>query len=153
MPKKSRPKKSNNQLRTLVVGSVLVLAAMVLLLKGGGNNQALGNTDAGDLPAAQLQAALAEHRPTLAFFHSTTCHQCIEMTRIVAQVYPEFGDSITLVDVDVYAEGNAPLLQQMRLQYIPTLVFYDRAGTGQASVGVMEAERLRQTLAALAEGN
>ena len=153
MPMKSRHKKTNHEPRILIVAAVLVLAAVVLLLKEGRSTQTEGTTGSGESPAAQLQGALAEHRPTLAFFHSTTCHQCIEMTRIVAQVYPEFGHSITLVDVDVYAEANAPLLQQVRLQYIPTLIFYDRAGTGQASVGVMEAEQLRQTLAALVGGD
>ena len=43
------------------------------------------------------------------------------------------------------------LLEQVGLQYIPTLIFYDRTGKEQVSVGVMEAEQLRQTLAALAE--
>jgi len=153
MPKKRRPKKANTQPRILILAGVLVLAAAVLLLKGGSKDSAAGNANAGELPAAQLQAALSEHRPTLAFFHSTTCHQCIEMTGIVAQVYPEFGDSIALVDIDVYNERNDALLQQVRIQYIPTLILYDRAGNGRIAVGVMEAAELRQALAALAEGS
>jgi len=152
MPKKRRPKKANGQPRILILAGVLALAAAVLLLKGD-KSPAAGNSDAGELPAAQLQTALSEGRPTLAFFHSTTCYQCIEMTGIVAEVYPEFGDSIALVDVNVYDERNAALLQQMRIQYIPTLIFYDRTGKGRIAVGVMGAVELRLALAALAEGS
>ena len=153
MPKKRFHKKTNNFARILIVVGVLSLAAIVLLLKGGNNDQPQTTTVSGDLPATQLQKALSAHRPTLAFFHSNNCQQCIVMMEIVGQVYPEFANSIVLVDVNVYDERNAPLLQKVGLQYIPTLIFYNRAGQGQVSVGVMEAEQLRQTLAALAEGD
>ena len=154
MPKKRyHKKKKNNLARILIVVGVLALAVVVLLLKAGNNPQAQTADTSSNLPATQLQNALAEHRPTLAFFHSYNCQQCIVMMEIVGQVYPEFADSIVLVDVNVYDGRNAPLLQKVGLQYIPTLIFYDRAGQGQVSVGVMEAEQLRQTLAALAGGD
>ena len=153
MPKKRFHKKTNNLARILIVVGVLALAAVVLLLKAGNTNQVQTTAVAGDLPADQLQNALAEHRPTLAFFHSNNCQQCIVMMETVGQVYPEFANSIVLVDVNVYDEPNALLLQKVGLQYIPTLIFYNRAGQGQVSVGVMEAEHLRQTLMALADGD
>jgi len=153
MPKKCRHKKTNNLARILIVVGVLALAAVLLLLKGGDNDQPKTTTVSGELPATQFQNALVEHRPMLAFFHSNNCDQCIEMIKIVEEVYPEFADSMVLVDVNVYDERNAPLLRQVGLQYIPTLIFYDRAGQGQVSVGVMEADQLRQALAVLAEGD
>ncbi len=75
------------------------------------------------------------------------------MIKIVEQVFPEFRESIILVDINVYDERNASLLRQVKLQYIPTLIFYDKTGKEQVTVGVMEAEQLRQNLAALAEGD
>ena len=150
MPKKPLHKPSRWP-QILAVGGLALLVMVILLFKP--KPPASTPAAAGDLPADQLQNALAEHRPTLAFFHSNNCHQCIEMTKIVAQVHPEFGDTITLVDVNVYDERNAPLLEQVGLQYIPTLIFYDKTGQRQVSVGVMEAEQLRQTLAALARGD
>ena len=152
MSKKRRYKK-NNLARILIVIGVAVLAAVVLILKAGNNPQVPPADTSSDLPATQLQNALAEHRPTLAFFHSYTCQQCIEMIGIVEKVYPDFADVIVLVDIDVDGERNEPLLRQVGLQYIPTLIFYDRTGQVQISVGVMEAEQLRQTLTALAEGD
>jgi thioredoxin-like negative regulator of GroEL len=153
MSKKRRSKKKNYLGRILIVVGVAVLAAVVLILKVGNNPQVQTADTSGDLPATQLQNALAEHRPTLAFFHSYTCQQCIEMIGIVEQVYPDFAEVIVLVDIDVDGERNEPLLRQVGLQYIPTLIFYDRTGQGQIFVGVMEAEQLRQTLMALAEGD
>jgi len=153
MSKKRRYKKKNNLARILIVVGVAVLAAVVLILKAGNNPQVPPGDISGDLPATQLQNALAEHRPTLAFFHSYTCQQCIEMIGIVEKVYPDFADVIVLVDIDVDGERNEPLLRQVGLQYIPTLIFYDRLGQRQVSVGVMEAEQLRQILTALAEGD
>ena len=103
-----------------------------------------------ELPEAELARALSAGQPALAFFHSNNCHQCIVMMETVSQVYPEFADSVALVDINVYDERNERLLQVVRIQYIPTLIFYDRTGNKQVSVGVMEAEKLSQTLAALA---
>lgn len=154
MTRKSRRKKKPNNLPgVLIVGGVIALAAVVLLLKVAGESQTQTTAASAVLPADQLQNALAEGRPTLAFFHSNNCRQCIDMIGIVNQVYPEFDHSVVLVDVDIYDERNRPLLQQVGLQYIPTLIFYDRAGQGQVSVGVMQSEELRQTLIALEEGS
>lgn len=74
------------------------------------------------------------------------------MMDVVAEVYPEYKDAVTLVDVDVYDQRNALLLNGVRLQYIPTLMFYNRSGERQVHVGVMEADKLRDSLAAIGTG-
>jgi hypothetical protein len=74
------------------------------------------------------------------------------MAKILQQVYPEFAGSVALVDVNVYDNRNTILLQKVRIRYIPTLIFYDRAGQAQTSVGVMEPTTLRQQLQALRGG-
>ncbi len=134
----------------LIIGGVVLLSTILLTLKLDKTPTAASPTLTRDLPEVQLERALQAGQPTLAFFHSTTCAKCIQMMGIVGQVRPEFSDSITLVDVDVYDDRNTQLIQQARVQYIPTLIFYDRSGKEQVHVGVMEAEQLRQTLAALA---
>jgi hypothetical protein len=105
-----------------------------------------------ELPDAQLGRLLAEGKPTLAFFHSNSCDQCIQMTKIIQQVYPDFASSVALVDVDVYDDRNGGLLRKADIRYIPTLIFHDRTGRTQTSVGVMEPARLRQQLLLLGEG-
>jgi thiol:disulfide interchange protein len=101
------------------------------------------------LPETQLDQLLAAKHPTLAFFHSDTCQQCIEMTQIVQQVYPEFAGSVALVDVNVYDDRNARLLQRASIRVIPTLVFFNREGKGQVTTGVMQPAQLRQALQSL----
>lgn len=102
------------------------------------------------LPEAQLDRLLAAGEPAFVFFHSNNCYQCIRMIEIVEQVYPDFFESVPLVDVNVYDERNRNLLQRAGLRYIPTLVFVDRAGQGETYVGVMEADALREQLQRLA---
>ena len=148
---KTHPNKTSRLAHVLVIGGValLIIAILVLKQKPQTSSPLVSSTDP---PEAQLDRALQTRRPTLAFFHSNNCQQCIVMMDTVAQVYPEFTDSVTLVDVNVYDEQNQALLKRVGLQYIPTLIFFDRAGQVQVSVGVMEAEQLKQNLANLAGG-
>lgn len=103
------------------------------------------------LPEAQLDQHLASGRPILAFFHSSTCVQCVQMTEIVEEVYPDFSDRVALVDVNVYDERNQNLLRRARIQVIPTLIFIDRDQQGKNYSGVMPADSLRAELQALAQ--
>lgn len=169
MPKQKDHQKTNILPRLLIGIGVLVLAVMILVFKemSRDNRQEAGSAGivplqgadvmaypiatSSELPAEQLRNALAEHRPTLAFFHSNSCRQCVMMIENVNRVYPEFSASVVLVDVYVYDEKNEPLLKKVGLQYIPTMIFYDRSGTEQVFVGLMDEEQLRQSLATLAE--
>ena len=150
MPRKHSRKPSRLPQILAIVGVVLMVIAILAFKEKPQATTPASNPN--ESPQAQLDRSLAENRPTLAFFHSTTCKQCIVMMDTVSQVYPEFSTSVVLVDVNVYDENNASLLQKVGLQYIPTLIFYDRTGKGQVSVGVLEADQLRQTLATLAAG-
>ena len=71
---------------------------------------------------------------------------------VVAEVHPEFENTVTLLDVDVHNQDNYPILRREKLQAIPTLVFYDRQGTRTVSIGVISADELRVMLRTLAEG-
>ncbi len=103
------------------------------------------------LPEVQLDRYLADGQPILAFFHSNTCDKCIQMTKIVEQVYPDFTDRVALVDVNVYDQRNQNLLQRAGIQVIPTLIFIGRDQQGQGYTGVMPAEALREQLEVLAQ--
>lgn len=103
-------------------------------------------------PEAQLERLLAAKQPTLAFFHSNNCVQCIKMMEVVQQVYPEFEDSVALVDVNVYDKANASLLQRARIRAIPTQIFFDRTGQGLVVMGAMTPDQFRERMQALAGG-
>jgi thiol-disulfide isomerase/thioredoxin len=145
----SRKKRRTSQLaQLLIVSGVILLAAVILALKGRPGTKPPSPNAL--LPEIQIEQALSSGEPTLAFFHSNNCEQCLIMIDIVEQVFPEFADTVNLVDVDVYDPDNKPLLRRVGLQYIPTLVFFEFSGQGQSFVGVMEADALRQQLSVLA---
>jgi thioredoxin-like negative regulator of GroEL len=137
-----------------VVG-VAVVAILLVTMKGepAGQSAPLVPSAVTEAPEAAFHRALAAGQPTLAFFHSQVCDSCIEMTEIVAQVYPEFADSVTLIDVDVYDPRNDGLLKRARILGIPTVVVIDRAGEGTWLVGVTGAGQLRELLLTLAAGS
>ena len=135
----------------LAILGVVVLVLAVIIIKEK-PQEATPAANPSELAEVQLDRALLAGQPTLAFFHSNNCRQCIIMIDTVSQIYPEFSDKVVLVDVNVYEERNAQLLKDVGLQYIPTLIFYDRTGQKQVSVGVIEAIQLRQKLTSLAEG-
>ena len=103
------------------------------------------------LPEAQLDRLLEAGKPAFLFFHSNTCAQCVKMTGIVEEVYPDFSDSVALVEVNVYDERNKSLRQRADIRAIPTLIFVDREGEVGGHVGVMEPDALRDQLGKLGE--
>jgi thiol:disulfide interchange protein len=105
-----------------------------------------------ELPEAQLERLLTAGQPTLAFFHSNNCVQCIRMMEVVEQVYPEFDDSVALVDVNVYNNANSRLLQRAQIRAIPTQIFFDRTGQGWVVMGAMTPDQFREQMQTLAGG-
>ena len=106
----------------------------------------------GELPEAQLERLLTAGQPTLAFFHSNNCVQCIKMMEVVEQVYPEFDSSVALVDVNVYDKANSRLLQRAQIRAIPTQIFFDRTGQGKVIMGAMTPDQFREQMRTLAGG-
>jgi thiol-disulfide isomerase/thioredoxin len=152
-PQKSKRRRNKNKrtARLFVLSGILILAFAVVFLKEKPQNVPVLPTSS--LPAeTQLDQALQAGLPVLAFFHSNTCDTCIRMMDIVARVYPQYEEAVVLVDVNVYDEQNEPLMRRVRLQYIPTQIFYDRSGAAETRVGVMVAAELSSKLDELAGG-
>jgi len=145
MPRKRKKvHKSSRVPQYVTIGGVILLIMLVLSFKF--NNQPEASSNFSILPETQLEEALEAGKPTLAFFHSDDCQQCIIMIDTVEQVFPEFSTSVTLIDINVYDPNNEPLLRRVELQYIPTLVFFDENGKGEPYEGVMTVDELRQHL-------
>lgn len=163
-PRANKSRQTRRQFAAAI--GVLILVVAVLILKQAGpsatsagagpetqDGDAVSLAPADDeLPQAHLERMLSEGQPVLAFFHSTTCYQCVEMTKIVNQVYPDFEDQVALVDVNVYDERNQALLQQAKIRVIPTLILFDRSGAGQGFTGVMPDEQLETVLTNISSG-
>lgn len=136
--------------RYILLAVFLLLAGAVLWFK----NQAKPAVPAADQPAeVQFDLYLQQKKPMLAFFHSTDCHSCVEMMKVVAESYPVYADAVALVDVNVYDSANQNLLRRARVLSIPTQIFIDENGTGKVIIGVMTREQLEQELQRLAENS
>ena len=106
---------------------------------------------AGQSPASLFKSAIANGKPTLVFFHSDNCDSCVQMINIVNEVFPEYSTQIVLVDVNVYDPQSDILIHREGINFIPTLVFYDRMGERQVFVGVMQHQELRVKLAEISQ--
>jgi len=145
---KSHPNHSGTLPKILIIAGIVLIVVVLFLFK---NQPSKSAAPAGESPEAQMDQYLKDGKPIFAFYHSTDCHSCIVMMDTVAQVYPEFKDGVALVDVNVYDPQNENLLRRARINSIPTLVFIDRNGEGKVTIGVIEADALRQELTALKE--
>lgn len=139
--------KSNSKIPLIIViTSLFVVVAIILLIKSGTTeDQPTGSSNA----EATLEQLLSEGKPTFVFYHSTDCNTCKIMMATVAEIYPEFQESVALVDVNVYDSINQNLLQKAQIHSIPTQVFIDSEGNSSVIIGVMEPEVFRQYLASL----
>lgn len=138
------------------VTQLIVVAIIVALVGGTYVYQSLTapRTDGGKQTASlTLEDALAQGKPVYILFHSLTCEPCKEMEAVVRRVIPAFDGQITYLDVNVYDESRQDLVNQFRIETIPTSVFLDaRGNTVSSFVGVMTDEQLRAYLEKLSSG-
>jgi thiol:disulfide interchange protein len=146
MPKRKRPARKNPPTLLILAGIALLLVAIFAVKHDDNSSASTSSLE------AQLDQALNEGHPTFVFLHSLDCIPCKEMMGTVADVYPDFQNSVVLIDVDIYDKSNSNLIQRERLQSIPTLVFYNAQGTRQVFIGAMQPEQFRDTLTQLAAG-
>lgn len=147
-PAKSKPSQTGLLPKVLILAGIVVLVVVVFLIK---NQPSMSDSPVDESLQAQFDRYLQERKPILAFFHSTNCHSCIVMMDTVARVYPEFNTEVGLVDVKVYDLQNEGFVRRERISSIPTLVFIDRNGQRKISIGILEADQLRQRLQTLKE--
>ena len=143
-----KSKKSNPKVPLFIVITMFIVVIGIIFLTKEQNSKNIPESNG--LAEAALDQLLAEGKPTFVFYHSTDCYTCKVMMATVADVYPEFQESVALVDVNVHDAGNQNLLQKAQIHSIPTQVFIDSEGKSSVIIGVMEPEVFRQYLASLA---
>lgn len=101
---------------------------------------------------ADYERALRTGKPIYALFHSLTCKPCIEISRVVDRVMPDYESRVVFVNAITDDASAQRLASRFRFQYIPTSFFVSPDGEVQASyTGSMDAVRLREHLDALTE--
>jgi hypothetical protein len=143
-------KKKSFWSQVLIITSLLLVAVFVMALKRSSSPDSVAPKPS-DLPEVQLERALADRKPTLAFYHSVTCDQCKQMMKAMDEAYPEFANQIVLVDVMVYEEYNAEMVEDAGILTIPALMAYDRKGQQRFYVGSLDAQFLREIMQMITE--
>jgi len=164
MPTNSKKKNKYNPSNTAkiltIVGILLVVVILIIIKNYKGNvppepdqvapaTEVVNNLLPPGTPEEQVDWSLENNQAAFIFFHSNNCQSCIDMMAIVDEVYPEFQETIPLIDVNVYDEANQNLLRRAGINTIPTQVFLDSSGQGKVALGVMSQDQLREQLAAL----
>lgn len=104
-------------------------------------------------PAKALDSALAEHRPVWLLVHSTMCVPCKEMSRVSAELAPEFDGRVEFVSAIVDDPSAQQLLETYRIELIPTSFLIDGSGeVAEKFVGAVSADEMRAKLRKLTEG-
>lgn len=80
-------------------------------------------------------------------FWAPWCGPCKMQGPILEQLLPEFEGKVTIAKVDI--DQNPGIAAKLRVQSIPTLVFYKDGAPVQTLVGLQRADVLRQQLNAL----
>jgi len=79
-----------------------------------------------DLASGPLGQALANGKPTLAEFGSSTCVPCKQMKPILEKLATEYKGKLNVVIVEVYEQKE--LTQQYGIMAIPTQIVFDSSG-------------------------
>jgi FKBP-type peptidyl-prolyl cis-trans isomerase 2 len=87
---------------------------------GTSQSQGLG------LASVPLGQALANGKPTLAEFGSSTCVPCKQMKPILEKLAADYKDKLNVVIVEVYEQRE--LTQKYGIMAIPTQIVFDRSG-------------------------
>lgn len=103
-------------------------------------------------PAAQVEWAIKNHKPAMILYHSTTCIPCKAMEQLVAKVRGDYEPGVVFIDVITNDRANLSLIQQSKIQAIPTTFFLTSSGQAKRVVGAMKEEALRTELTNLKAG-
>lgn len=89
-------------------------------------------------PSVHLESRL----PVLVDFFATWCPPCKRLSPLVDQLQREFKGKIIVYRVDV--DKDPVLSQQMGIQAMPTLMFFNQQNTRYESVGFVDYQTLKQ---------
>lgn len=75
-----------------------------------------------------VQIALRAGKPTVAEFGSNRCHSCKQMKIVLARLVEDYGDRLSVVEVDLFSPEGRGFVSRYRIQMMPTQIFFDGKG-------------------------
>lgn len=134
---------------TLIVLGVVLFVVLVAVFK---NLAAERKWLTSEPVASRLEAYRAAGQPVLVFFHSPDCSSCLVVQQSIDEVYPEFKNTVALLDLDVTDERERDLVERTGVQTTPTLLLVNAGGSEKLIVGEISPADLRAELDTLAGG-
>ena len=91
-------------------------------------------------PAGDRIAALNFDGPTVVDFYATWCGPCKMVAPILSELEASYGGRVRFVRVDV--DKNPELAGQYQVEAIPTLLFANKSGVVERTVGALGKEEI-----------
>ena len=91
--------KSSHWPKIFILAGIALIITVIIIVKNQSVEQP-GST-ANQTAEALLDQYLGR-QANFVFFHSNNCQSCIDMIAVVNQVYPDYKNTVALVDVNVY---------------------------------------------------
>lgn len=105
--------------KNIITVLLVLIVPLVAYLFMSNNNSGAGNI-------ADAKAA----KPQIIKFTSSMCLDCQEMNKLMKEVYPQYQDKVTLVEIPVQ-DGKAFTEEQIKkynVTLVPTMIFLDSNG-------------------------
>ena len=81
---------------------------------------------------------------TLVDFFATWCGPCKMMHPVLEQLKEEMGDSLRIIKIDI--DKNEALMEQYRIQSVPTLMLFRKGDALWRQSGAMSLSDLKQVV-------
>ncbi len=81
---------------------------------------------------------------TLVDFFATWCGPCKMMHPVLEQLKEEMGDSLRIIKIDI--DKNEALMEQYRIQSVPTLMLFRKGDALWRQSGVMSLSDLKKVV-------
>jgi thioredoxin 1 len=99
-------------------------------------------------PSLAQSLAPAKARPALYEFGAGYCASCKEMTKIMAELQPQYANQVEIRMI--YADNEKDLFKRYKIMLIPTQVFLDAAGHEvDRHIGALSKDEVIEKLKAL----
>ena len=92
----------------------------------------------------KLNAIINGSQLTLVDFFATWCGPCKMMHPVLEQLKEEMGDSLRIIKIDI--DKNEALMEQYRIQSVPTLMLFRKGDALWRQSGAMSLSDLKKVV-------
>lgn len=107
---------------------VIILALVIVAVISILGNKFYKNNIVSQSAEIIVDTAIKEHKPVWILFRSQTWATCIQMSKVFAQVTPDYKDTLVYLESDVNAKESFTLVDRFKIMTIPTSVLIDAQG-------------------------